>query len=66
MKSGTGYSPDLVLQKIDNIVQSVEDKRFYRGLILSNHMKVLLVSDPETDKSAAAMDVNVGKTFSNL
>lgn len=65
MKSGPVRSPDLVLQRFDNIVQSVEDKRFYRGLILSNHMKVLLVSDPETDKSAAAMDVNVGKTFNS-
>lgn len=66
MKSGPIHSPDLVLQRFDNIIQSVEDKRFYRGLLLSNHMKVLLVSDPATDKSAAAMDVNVGKAFSNI
>lgn len=50
-----------VLRRFDNIIKSEEDKRSYRGLILSNQMKVLLVSDPNTDKSAAAMDVNVGK-----
>nr|CAI5827991.1 unnamed protein product [Callosobruchus analis] len=50
-----------VLNRYDNIVKSQEDKRSYRGLELSNHMKVLLVSDPLTDKAAAAMDVGVGE-----
>lgn len=50
----------LVLKRYDNITKSDEDHRLYRGLELSNHMKVLLVSDPKTDKSSAAMDVNVG------
>lgn len=45
----------------DNILKSEEDKRQYRGLQLDNGMKVLLVSDPSTDKSAAAIEVNVGK-----
>lgn len=45
----------------DNIVKSEQDKREYRGLVLKNEMKILLVSDPSTDKSAAAMEVNVGK-----
>ncbi|XP_060526171.1 insulin-degrading enzyme [Cylas formicarius] len=51
---------DLVYRRLDNIIKSQEDKRLYRGLELTNGMKVLLVSDPQTDKSAAAMDVNVG------
>lgn len=50
-----------VLRRADNIIKSAEDKRSYRGLELSNHMKVFLVSDPTTDKSAAAIDVNIGK-----
>ncbi|XP_056631781.1 insulin-degrading enzyme isoform X2 [Diorhabda carinulata] len=50
----------LVLKRYDNITKSDEDQRLYRGLELSNHMKILLVSDPKTDKSSAAMDVNVG------
>jgi insulysin len=36
------------------------DTRSYRALTLPNALKVLLVSDPETDKAAAAMDVSVG------
>ncbi|CAH0553954.1 unnamed protein product [Brassicogethes aeneus] len=50
----------LVLKRTDHITKSQEDKRSYRGLELANNMKILLVSDPNTDKSAAAMDVNVG------
>ena len=45
----------------NNIVKSAEDKRAYRGLELSNGLKVLLVSDPSTDKSSAAIDVHIGK-----
>ena len=44
----------------NNIVKSAEDKRAYRGLELSNGLKVLLVSDPSTDKSSAAIDVHIG------
>ena len=43
-----------------DVVKSGSDKRDYRGMVLSNGMKVLLVSDPTTDKSSAAMDVNIG------
>lgn len=50
----------------DNIVKSEQDKREYRGLLLNNEMKILLVSDSSTDKSAAAMEVNVGKDFQYL
>lgn len=56
-----GAAKNMVTKRYDNIIKSAEDKRLYRGLELSNRMKVLLVSDPTTDKSAAAMDVNVGK-----
>ncbi|KAI0220840.1 Insulin-degrading enzyme [Lamellibrachia satsuma] len=49
-----------IKQTVDNIVKSAEDKRLYRGLELANGMKILLISDDTTDKSAAALDVNVG------
>lgn len=52
---------DMVVKRVDDIIKSDEDKRSYRGLVLRNQMKVLLVSDSSTDKSAAAMDINVGK-----
>lgn len=50
-----------VLRRVDDVVKSAEDKRLYRALELANKMKVLLVSDPTTDRSAASMDVNVGE-----
>jgi insulysin len=34
--------------------------RSYRALVLENQMKVLLISDPTTDKAAASLDVYVG------
>ncbi|XP_045108140.1 insulin-degrading enzyme-like isoform X1 [Portunus trituberculatus] len=46
--------------QMDTIVKSEEDQRQYRALVLDNDLKVLLISDPATDKSAAALDVHVG------
>jgi secreted Zn-dependent insulinase-like peptidase len=40
---------------------AADDGRDYRGLVLSNKMKVLLISDPTTDKAAASLCVAVGK-----
>lgn len=42
------------------ILKASNDKREYRRIVLPNQLQVLLISDPETDKAAAAMDVNVG------
>lgn len=61
--SSTAFSKFIAVQT-DNITASQEDKRVYRGLILQNGIKVLLISDPTTDKSAAALDVNVGTSLS--
>ncbi|XP_020092162.1 insulin-degrading enzyme-like 1, peroxisomal isoform X2 [Ananas comosus] len=41
-------------------VKARTDKREYRGIVLPNALEVLLISDPETDKAAASMDVRVG------
>ncbi|MEP5567052.1 MAG: insulinase family protein [Halioglobus sp.] len=41
-------------------VQSPNDEREYRLLTLDNQMEVLLVSDPDTPKAAASLDVYVG------
>lgn len=51
------YTP----QRHENIKKSIQDKRLYRGLTLSNGLRALLISDPTTDKSAASLAVNVGK-----
>ncbi|CRK98493.1 CLUMA_CG011850, isoform A, partial [Clunio marinus] len=61
--NGALSSPKMIennLNRYDDIVKSQEDKRLYRGLKLSNGMKVLLVSDATTDKSAACLCVEVG------
>lgn len=56
----TAGGGDCGVVRVNNIVKSVQDSREYRGLQLVNGMKVLLVSDPTTDKSAAAITVDVG------
>jgi secreted Zn-dependent insulinase-like peptidase len=42
------------------IVKSPNDPRQYESFQLSNQLQILLVSDPTTDKAAAALDVHVG------
>ncbi len=42
------------------VIKSEKDKRLYRGLVLHNGLKALLISDEDTDKAACALDVNVG------
>ncbi len=49
-----------IMEKFHEIIKSPEDQRKYRGLLFENGLKILLISDPTTDQSAAAMDVNVG------
>jgi insulysin len=46
----------------DSIVveKSASDERLYRYLVLPNELRVLLVSDPSSEKASAAIDVNVG------
>jgi insulysin len=41
-------------------LQSPNDDHHYRLLTLDNDLQVLLISDPDTQKAAAAMDVQVG------
>jgi insulysin len=43
-----------------DVVQSPSDKRQYQYFELPNQLKVLLVSDPTTDKAAASLDVGIG------
>lgn len=42
------------------IVKPRTDKREYKNIVLNNSLQVLLISDPETDKCAASMNVCVG------
>ena len=49
-----------LVKQFNNITKSSQDKREYRGMLLGNQLKCLLISDPLTDISAASLDVHVG------
>ncbi|MCB1615657.1 MAG: insulinase family protein [Pseudomonadales bacterium] len=42
------------------VEKSPNDLREYRYTILENRMQVLLISDPEAEKEAVALDINIG------
>ena len=44
----------------ETVIKSENDSREYRYITLPNQLKVLLVSDSKTERSAASLDVNVG------
>lgn len=46
--------------KVFEVAKASLDPRLYRGLILANGLRVLLSSDPQLKKGAAAVDVQVG------
>ncbi|CAG0915335.1 unnamed protein product [Notodromas monacha] len=50
----------LVATRFKPIIKSESDNREYRAVVLKNKLKVMLVSDPTTDKAAAAIDVHIG------
>lgn len=59
-------SDPAVKRVVSNIIRSPEDKREYRGLDFTNGLKAILISDPTTDKSSAALDVHIGKGETRL
>jgi len=42
------------------IITSPNDSRSYKSITLSNQLQVLLISDPNTDRAAASLDIDVG------
>jgi secreted Zn-dependent insulinase-like peptidase len=49
-----------VCQADETVIKSPNDDHQYEYLVLPNQLKVLIVSDPATDKAAASLDVNIG------
>ena len=45
----------------DEIIKSPNDDREYRSIELENEIKILLISDKNTETSAAALNVMIGK-----
>lgn len=52
-----------IKERVDKITKSPLDTRDYTFIQLQNDMKVLLICDKDTDKAAAALSVNVGKSY---
>ena len=50
---------EFIQEEVNDLIVSPADDRKYRLLQLTNGMRVLVISDPDTDVSAAAMDVHV-------
>lgn len=48
----------------NNIEKRTNDERNYRGVILKNELRVMLISDPEANLSAVSLNVGVG-SYSN-
>ncbi|MEH6444610.1 MAG: insulinase family protein [Oceanospirillaceae bacterium] len=44
----------------EEIIKSPNDTRFYQTFTLANKLQVLVISDPDTDKAAASLNVSVG------
>ena len=42
------------------IIQSEHDKRSYKYITLKNKLRIMLVSDPTAEKSAAAVSIHAG------
>lgn len=45
---------------ISQVIKRKNDNRLYRPITLENKLRVLLISDPESSRAAAALDVHVG------
>lgn len=58
---GVAIMEEKVKERVDQITKSPLDTRDYTFVRLKNDMKVLLISDKDTDKAAAALSVNVGE-----
>ncbi|KAF8049490.1 hypothetical protein N665_2199s0001 [Sinapis alba] len=60
MVVGTENMEAAAADKGGEILKPRTDNREYRRIVLKNSLEVLLISDPETDKCAASMNVSVG------
>jgi insulysin len=59
--AGMAFSaPPVAAAGSGEIIKSQSDTREYRALLLDNGLKVVLVSDPQTDIAAASLSVDIG------
>jgi len=60
MAATSRVDPKSIIRHEDQVVKSSEGSNKYKAFELANGLKILLISDKETDKSAASLDINVG------
>lgn len=53
-------NPSELMKSLTKIIQSKNDPRIYRHISLPNQLSCILISDKDTDKSAASISVGVG------
>lgn len=58
--AGQSLAQDAIATSVSQVIKSDLDPRNYRYLILPNQLRVLLVSDPQTQSAAAALNIAVG------
>jgi len=60
--AGDGQSTQTTVssRKYIDVIKSENDKRLYRYVILENDLRLLLVSDDTTEKSAVSVDIHAG------
>lgn len=51
------------MEIIQNFVKSKTDKRLYRYFELANRLRCMVISDQETERSAASLDVRIGSFY---
>ena len=52
----------MVKGKWENVIKPSSDRRSYRVVECNNELKAVLISDPQADKAAVAMTVQVGSS----
>lgn len=60
--AGDGQSTQtpVTTRKYIDVIKSENDQRLYRYVILENDLRLLLVSDETTEKSAVSVDIHAG------
>ncbi len=58
--SGELIAENMATTSVSQVIKSDLDARNYRYLILPNQLRVLLVSDPQAQSAAAALNISVG------
>lgn len=51
---------------MSEVSKSPNDSRLYKFITLQNHINCILISDPDTETSAASMNVHIGSTLESI